>query len=85
MTMSALEKQALALPAASRVRLVEKILASITDFTTPAITRLWEAELEGRVKEIREGKAEGISAEKVSATARRKVNEARRLSSARRK
>lgn len=85
MTIAALERQALALPTASRVRLVERLLASIDDFSTPAIKKAWESELETRVKEIREGKAEGISAEKVSATARRKVNEARRLSSARRK
>ena len=85
MTIAALERQALALPTASRVRLVEKILASINDFTTPTLKRAWEVELKGRVKEIREGKAEEIPAEKVSATARRKVNEARRLSSARRK
>jgi putative addiction module component (TIGR02574 family) len=85
MTIAALERQALALPAASRVRLAEKILASITGFTTPGIRKAWEAELASRAKEIKEGRAEGIPAEQVSAAARRKVNEARRLSSARRK
>jgi putative addiction module component (TIGR02574 family) len=85
MTIAALERQALALPAASRVRLAEKILASITEFTTPGIKKAWEAELASRAKEIKEGGAEGIPAEQVSAAARRKVNEARRLSSARRK
>ncbi len=85
MTIAALERQALALPAASRVRLAEKILASITEFTTPGIERAWEAELATRTKEIKEARAEAIPAEQVSAAARRKVNEARRLSSARRK
>lgn len=80
MTMAALEKQALALSATSRVRLVEKILASISGFTAPGIQRAWEGELEARVKEIREGKAGEISGEKASATARRKVNEARQSS-----
>lgn len=85
MTIASLERQALALPAASRVRLAEKILASITEFTTPGIQKAWEAKLAGRVNEIRAGRAEGVPAEHVSAAARRKVNEARRLSSNRRK
>jgi len=85
MTIAALEKQALALPPASRLRLAEKILASITEFATPAIEKLWEAELARRTKEIKEGRAEGVPEDQVSAAARRKVNEARRLSSARRK
>lgn len=85
MTIAALERQALALPTASRVRLLEKLLASIDDFTTPAIKKAWETELEIRVNQIRGGKAEEVPADKVSALARRKVNEARRLSSARRR
>lgn len=83
MTIAALERQALALPTASRVRLVERLLASIDDFTTPAIKKSWESELETRVSQIRGGEAEEVPASKVSASARRKVNEARRLSSAR--
>ena len=35
MTIAVLEKEAMALPPASRVRLVEKILASVDDFVTP--------------------------------------------------
>jgi putative addiction module component (TIGR02574 family) len=85
MTIAALERRALALPAASRVRLAEKILASITEFTTPGIQKAWEAELAGRVEDIKEGRADGIPATEAVAAARRKVHEARRLSSARRK
>ena len=85
MTIAVLERQALALPAASRVRLAEKILASITEFTTPAVQKAWGSELAVRTKEIEGGRAQAISAAQVSAAARRKVNEARRLSSARRK
>ena len=85
MTIAALEKEVLALPASSRVRIAEKILASVDDFATQGIAKAWESELERRTKEIKEGHMEGIPADKVVAEARRKVNEARRLSSARRK
>ena len=85
MTIAVLEKEAMALPPALRVRLMEKILASVDDFVTPGIAGAWQKELERRAAEIRSGRAEGIPADKVMAQARRKVNEARRLSSARRK
>ena len=85
MTFAALEKEVLALPAKSRVRIAERILASVDEFVTPAIAKAWESELERRTKEIKEGRVEGIPADKVAAEARRKLNEARRLSSARRK
>jgi len=85
MTIAALEKEVLALPAKSRVRIAEKILASVDHFVTPAIAKAWESELQRRTNEIKEGRAEGTPADEVLAEARRKVNEARRLSSARRK
>ena len=85
MTIAVLEKEVMALPPASRVRLVEKLLASVDDFVTPGIAGAWQKELERRAAEIRAGQAEGIPAEKVMAQARRKANEARRLSSGRRK
>lgn len=85
MTIAALEKEVLALPALSRVRIAEKLLASVDDFATPEIAKAWETELERRVNEIRADRTGGIPADKVMAEARRKVNEARRLSSAGRK
>ena len=85
MTIAVLEKEAMALPPASRVRLVEKLLASVDDFVTPGIAGAWQKELECRAAEIRAGRAKGIPEAKVMAQARRKVNETRRLSSARRK
>ena len=85
MTIAALEREILALPASSRVRIAEKILASVDDFATQGIANAWENELERRTKEIRQGRAQGIPAGKVAVEARRKLNEARRLSSARRK
>ncbi len=84
-TLEILEQEALRLPPASRVQLAERILESVEDYATPQIAVAWEAEIARRVKEINEGKAEGIPAEEVSAEARRKLHEARRLSSARRK
>ncbi len=85
MTLAVLEKEVMALPPASRVRFVEKVLASVDDFVTPGIAKAWRKELERRVAGIRAGQEEGIPADEVTALARRKVNEARRLSSARRK
>ena len=85
MIIAALEREILALPASSRVRIAEKILASVDDFATQGIANAWENELERRTKEIRQGRAQGIPAGKVAVEARRKLNEARRLSSARRK
>jgi putative addiction module component (TIGR02574 family) len=85
MTIAVLEKEVMALPPASRVRFVEKVLASVDDFVTPGIEKAWQKELERRAVEIRAGRAKGIPAGKVMAQARRKVNEARRLSSAGRK
>ena len=79
MTIAALERKVLALPASSRVRIAEKILASVDEFVTPAIAKAWESELERRVKEIKEGRAEGIPADDVMAEARRKLHEAGRL------
>ena len=55
------------------------------DFATPGLAKAWEKELERRATEIRESRAEGIPTDQVMAQARRKVNEARRLSSTRRK
>ena len=50
MTIAALEKEVLALPVSSRVRIAEKILASVEDFVTPEIAKAWENELELRTK-----------------------------------
>jgi putative addiction module component (TIGR02574 family) len=84
-TLDTPEKQVLTLPPSSRVRLAERILESVDDFTDPSIARAWEAEIGRRVKEIREGKAKPIPAEEAMANARRALHEVRRVSSARRK
>ena len=85
MRLRVLEKEALELPARSRVRLVEKIIESIDDYADPQLEGAWDDEIERRVKEIESGAEEGIPAAQVMKDARRALNETRRLSSARRK
>jgi putative addiction module component (TIGR02574 family) len=85
MTMRALEKELLDLPPVSRVQLAEKILESIDDFTSPEVAQQWDREIEKRVSQIQSGSEKGIPADEVMKQARRALNEARRLSSTRRK
>jgi putative addiction module component (TIGR02574 family) len=85
MTIRALEKEVLDLPPRSRVRFAERIIESVDDFTSPEIEAAWSAEIGRRVKEIEAGKVKGIPATQALAKARRALNEARQISSARRK
>ena len=85
MTVRALGKEVLDLPPRSRIRLAERLLESVEDFTSAAIETAWKDETGRRVKEIHSGKAKGIPATQAMAKARRALNETRRLSSARRK
>lgn len=80
-----IEAKVLNWPAEKRIKLAETLLASVEDFATPEVEAAWNAEIETRVKEIREGRAEGVPAEKVMAEARRQLDEARRVSPARRR
>ena len=77
-----IEEKVLNWPAARRIKLAEKLMASVEDFATPEIEAAWNTEIESRVTEIRSGRAEGIPAEKVMKQARKKLHEARRLSPA---
>lgn len=74
-----IEKMVLNWPAARRIKLAEKLLASVEVFAAPEIEAAWNAEIESRVMEIREGQAKGIPAEEVMKEARKKLHEARRL------
>jgi putative addiction module component (TIGR02574 family) len=85
MTLRLLEKEVLELPPRSRVRLAEKIMESIDDYATPELEAAWDDEIERRVKDIQTGVEKGIPAGEVMKEARRALNEARRLPSARRK
>ena len=75
-----IEKTVLKWPAAKRVELAEKLVASVHGFASREIEAAWESEVDRRVTEIREGRAEAIPAEDVMAEARRKIDETRRLS-----
>jgi putative addiction module component (TIGR02574 family) len=75
-----IEEKVLNWPAARRIKLAEKLMASVEDFATPEIEAAWNTEIESRVTEIRAGRAEGIPAEEVMKEARKKLHEARRLS-----
>jgi putative addiction module component (TIGR02574 family) len=85
MTLRALEREVLELPPRSRVRLAEKILESIDDYSDPGVEAAWNDEIERCVKEIESGGEKGIPAAQVMRQARHALNEARRISSARRK
>jgi putative addiction module component (TIGR02574 family) len=85
MTLRVLEKEILELPPRSRVRLAEKIIESIDDYSDPELAAAWGDEVERRVKEIESGAEKGIPAAQVMKEARRALNETRRLPSTRRK
>lgn len=74
-----IEKKVLKWPPAKRVALAEKLMASVEDFASPEIEAAWNTEVATRMKDIREGRADGIPAEQVMAGARKKLHEARRL------
>jgi putative addiction module component (TIGR02574 family) len=67
-----IEEKVLNWPAARRIRLAEKLMASVENFATPEIEATWNTEIETRVTEIREGRAEGIPAGEVMKEAREK-------------
>ena len=77
---AAIEKKILKWPPARRVALAEKLMASVEGFATPEIEAAWNTEIEMRVMELREGRAEGIPAEEVMLQALKKLHEARHLS-----
>lgn len=64
----AIEAQALALTAAERVRLADRLIASV--FEDEAIEVAWSAEVERRIAEIEAGRADLIPASQTIARAR---------------
>lgn len=85
MTIRALEKEVLDLPPRSRIRFVEKIIESVDDFASKEIETAWSKEIKRRVHDIESRKVKGVSAGEVMTKARRALNEARQIPSARRK
>jgi putative addiction module component (TIGR02574 family) len=64
----AIESQALSLPAAERVRLADRLIASV--FEDDDIEVAWSAEVERRIVEIEAGRANLIPASEAIARAR---------------
>jgi putative addiction module component (TIGR02574 family) len=64
----AIESQALALPAAERVRLADRLIASV--FEDDDIEVAWSAEVERRIAEIEAGRANLIPASEAITRAR---------------
>lgn len=81
---TAIEARVLGWPAAQRLRLAERLVASVEEFATPALAAAWETELEQRLADVRSGRADALPAEEVMAQARRRLHEVRRVSPARR-
>jgi putative addiction module component (TIGR02574 family) len=71
MTARLLEKEVLGLPLRSRLRLVKRIIESIDNRATRELKAAWDEEIEARVKEIKSGNENGISAREVMKQARR--------------
>jgi len=78
-----LEKEAMKLPPAKRLKLAEKLMVSVDDFSSWEVAQAWEAEIGRRVTEIESGADLGGPAEQVHAEARKRLREARSLSSPR--
>ncbi len=83
MTTETIEKEAMKLTPAKRLRLAEKLMDSVDDFATAEIAKAWQAEIAQRVAEIDNGTDPGVPAEEVHTEARRRLREARNLSSVR--
>jgi putative addiction module component (TIGR02574 family) len=76
MTIRVLEKRILELPPRSRVRLAERIIESIDDYSDPGLQAAWEDETERQVMEIQSCADKGIPADQVMKKARQ---ESRRI------
>ena len=83
MTTEILEKEAMKLTPAKRLRLAEKLMDSVDEFASPEIAKAWQAEIAQRIEEIDNRTDPGVPAEEVHAEARRRLREARHLSSVR--
>lgn len=64
--------EALSLPSDARIRLVERLLASLNLPTQAEIDRLWAEEAERRVEQIEQGEMELVPGEQVFAKIRKK-------------
>ncbi len=73
----------LKLPAAQRIELAERLVASVGGFASPEIENAWLGEADRRYAELKSGTESGISAATAIRDARRELNERRQTPSAR--
>jgi len=78
-----IESEVLKWSPTERVSLAERLLESVGDFADQGIDKAWRAEIARRVKEVESGKEVGIPSDEVFSEARKKLNEARQVSSRR--
>ncbi|MDA0839733.1 MAG: addiction module protein [Planctomycetota bacterium] len=76
-----LAEDLLSLPPLSRAYLADRLVDSIDQYAEPEIEAAWRSEVERRLEEYEEGKVEGISSEEVFRQARKRLDEARKISS----
>lgn len=72
-TFSEILEEARALPYDERVELIEQLIADSAKDIDPEIEKAWGDEAMRRIKEIEEGKVQGIPAEQVMAEVRKIV------------
>ena len=76
-TLEEIEREALALPAEKRARLVDRLWESLGHTTYPVLSPEWLAEIEHRRQELLQGKVKPVAGEEVSRQARGMVKLAR--------
>ncbi len=67
------EEEALLLPPADREALVERLIRSLQRDEVPVVDPVWIAEADRRYREYKEGRVEGIPAERVFEDVRREL------------
>ena len=65
-----LESQALKLPRRARARLAQRLISSLDQEVDPDVEKLWLAEAERRLAELKSGKVAAIPADQVMKRAR---------------
>jgi len=70
MTTEEVVAAALGLDHKKRAELAHRLLRSLEDLSEPEATRLWDEEVDRRIRAQREGKIEGIPGERVFARGR---------------
>jgi len=65
-------KDALSLSIQERAKLAHILITSLDEDTQQDVTKAWDAELETRIQDIRNGKVKGVPAEEVFANLKEK-------------